>query len=500
MGLFITTRTTATRHAVYAEERANPILVQADGTGVVGLVGQFPWGPDDQIVTPTDPADRMLTFAPPGMDQQTSTGWLAVIKKPWPDLRIVRVLGSAAVKAQVQLTASAVNKVLVVAKYKGTAGNSINCIVAAPSDGDVNHFNLTVQVTGASGTTEDFFENLNYSGVGSDSTPDLTQARLVGAITKTAAGRPDNGTYPMTTGANGTINSARYLGTAGAPDFGLSLFENDPEVEIVFSDDPGNTERAAVNTGLVAHAALMGDRIAVIGGNSGLTVASVKTDVALNRSQWAAYDDGWFYEKDEVDGTERLTPGTSLLACVMANLSPSTSPAWKDPIVSDIMKGALGRLETNRGSAAGQMTAAGICTKIREIDGRYTYEAGVLTIAPSQPSKKRITRTRMAVYIARALTRAFRPSVDAPNVPSNQQDILLGTSRFMNQLVTNASTAPNTTPHVLAWGFDGLAQANPQAALDNGDFTVPLSVKTSAGMERIFLSFKIGETVTVTAQ
>ena len=76
MGVFINSRSSAVRHAVFAEERTPPAVIQAVGTGVTGLVGQFPWGPDDSVIQPTDPADRGLILAPPGMSR-IGSGWLA---------------------------------------------------------------------------------------------------------------------------------------------------------------------------------------------------------------------------------------------------------------------------------------------------------------------------------------------------------------------------------------------------------------------------------------
>ena len=64
----------------------------------------------------------------------------------------------------------------------------------AASDGDANHFNVTVTVTGASGATTDKIENINISGVGADDYPtsdaDLAKLALVGGFTVNAAGRP----------------------------------------------------------------------------------------------------------------------------------------------------------------------------------------------------------------------------------------------------------------------------------------------------------------------
>lgn len=497
MGVFITSRSAATRHAVYAEERQPPASIQATGTGVVGLIGQFPWGPVGSVIVPTDDGDRGLTLAPPGMSR-TGSGWLATLHKGWPDLRFVRVVGSAAAIAQATLLQGVTAIATVPGKYVGAAGNSIQCVVSDADDGDATHFNLTVTVSGASGTTSDQFSNMNYSGSGVQSLPIQVGPRLTGPIAAVANGRPTNGTYNMTGGSDGTINSARYAGNAGAGDFGCALFENDLEIRSVLSDDPGNSSRVAVNAALAAHAVLMGDRLAILNGDSGLSVAGVVAAASVNRSNRVAWADSWTYIFDDTDGTERLVAPAPWLASVIAQSSPSTSPAWKDSTRVQMLAG-INRLETPRGQAAGTLTANGICTLNQEITGGFTFEAGVLTVAPADPTKKRITRTRIGDYIATSVTRSLRGSVDAPNVPINQQNIIQAVQGFMEGLKAAAGTDPNNLPHVLDFSIGSLSAANPQSDLDNGDFTIPLNVKTSAGMERIFLSMQFGESVKITA-
>jgi hypothetical protein len=497
--LFITSRSNVNRHGVFAEQRRNPTLVRPTGTGIVGLVGQFPWGPDGEEIQPADAGERGLLLAPPGMDRSGS-GWLAIAQKGWPDLRIVRVLGSAAVKASADLMDGVTEIAVVTLKYKGTAGNDCTFAIEAASDGDANHFNLRVRVSGASGFTEDLVKNINFSGVGDDSTFDYTNTVLIGSIVKSAAGRPDNATGSFTSGADGTINSTRYIGTAGQGDLGIAIFEGVPEVRCIFTDDPGNTDRAAVNAGLVAHAILMGSRVAVVSGNSGLSLsAAVAACAALTPSEFVAYADGWVYIRDEVTGDEVLVKSDSFLASVMAQLSPSTSPSWKGLEVRGMMA-AIVRLETNRGNSAGTMTEAGICTLIKEEDGGYTWEAGVTTATPADATKMRLTRTRTAIYIASSIQRSLRPVSDAPLVPLIRQDMLNAVQRFLNGMKAAQNTNPIGEPHIIDWGFGDLEGVNPTASIQAGDFTIPIDITTSAGAERIFLSFNIGESVVVTAQ
>jgi len=498
MPVFVSSTSSVTRHGVFAIQRTQAPVVRRAGTGVVCMVAQLPWGPDGQLIEEGD-GDRGLVIAPPGMSR-TGSGYLSTIRKAWPTLLLSRVLGTAAAIGFSQLTAAGpVNIVKVHGKYKGAAINSAVATVSAASDGDSNHFDLSVTVTGASGSTTDTFKNLNYSGVGSDSTPDFSQTRLVGSITKDTSGRPANGTYTFSTGAEGTIDGAAYTGTAGTGDKGIALAESDNRIRHILTDDSGNSLRAAVNAALVTHAETLGDRVAYLNGDSGLSAAATQSDVANYRSTRAIYVDPWTRIYDDTDGTtKRLVPPAAWAASVAAQVSPSTSIAWKHPEVQAMLRGIV-ELESNRGSAAGANTTAGIVTIIKEETGGWTFEAGDVTNSPVDPTQRTLARTRMGDYIAVSVVRSWRAQTDAPNVPQNQFELVQSLDNFMSALKLAQDGDPNHNPHVLDYAILPPAAYNPQVDLDAGQYVVPLDVKTSSAMERIFLSIRHGETVQIQA-
>jgi phage tail sheath protein FI len=502
MPLFVSSKSSVTRHGVFAIEVTPASTLQAQGTGVVALVGQFPWGPKDTIYEPSNMADAKITFAPPGMTR-TGSAYLSLIAKAWPDLRLVRVLGSAAAKATGTLISSTpTNIATVTAKYEGTEGNSIVLTVADASDGDANHYNLTAAVTGTSGTTEDLIQNWNDSGTGTNSSfASLTQAqkdalRLIGGITHLANGRPVNGTYAMSTGANGSITAARYTGSAGTGDLGLALLEGDASVNHVVVDDPGNSLRAATNAGVVAHAELMGDRIGYINGDSGQSATAAQADVASYRNNKVMYVDPWVYIYDDTTGALQLVPPAPFAASVAAQLPPSTPISWKNSEVQQMLGGII-KLESPRGANAGTNTNKGIMTVIKEDSGGFTFEAAVTTIAPTDPTKKRLTRTRMLQYIARAAVAGFRPSVDAPNVESNRDDLQIGLTSFMSGLKRAQFNDPNHNTHVVDFVVQPIEETNTAEDIAAGEVNIDLDTQFSSGMDKIFLRIKGGETPVV---
>jgi phage tail sheath protein FI len=383
-------------------------------------------------------------------------------------------------------------------KYNGIAGNSVTWIVGAADDGDPNHFNLTVTVTGASGTTTDVVHNINISGTGADAIPSVSSCLLIGSLTKLASGVPVVGGGTFAGGADGTITSTNYVGTQGAADQGIAKLESDKTIDHVFTGDPGNSLRAAVNAGLKAHADYMTDRIAWLNGNSGQTSAAAITDVANYRSLRAVYVDPWVYIYDDTTGAKTLVPPAPFAASVAAQLPPSTSIAWKASEVQALLSGVID-LEADRGDAAANQTDAGIVTMIREDLGGFTFESAKNTMYPSDPARGSIKRTRMGHFLARSITTSLRPYTDSPNVPANQQDEIDAVDAFLSGLKRNLSRDPNHNTHIVDYGIADVTAANPSASIAAGQFTLPVQVKISADQEKIFIGLQFGETVTVTA-
>jgi hypothetical protein len=67
----------------------------------------------------------------------------------------------------------------------------------------------------------------------------------------------------------------------------------------------------------------------------------------------------------------------------------------------------------------------------------------------------------------------------------------------MEKLVAGQNQDPNHTPHCLAYDIPPLDSFNTQADLDAGQLTVPVDMKTSSGIERLFYSVLFGESVQV---
>lgn len=494
--LFATTLATQTRHGVFAIERKPPPVIQAQGTGVVAIVGQFPWGPVGSVYEPADIGDALKHMGPPGFDH-TGSAYLAMTGKAFPSLRLVRIVGASPVNAfKALVDAVPATICTVTSKYPGASGNSITWTIADASDAVAGHFKLTLSITGASGTTTEVVDNINFSGTGTDSTFDFTNSVLFGTLTKAISGRPVNGSGSLAGGTSSAIVAADYVGTAGTADKGMALLEGWPDVRHVVTDDPGNTIRAAVNAGLLAHVEFCGDRIGYTNGPSAQTAADARTNAATMQSKQLVYADPWVYVRDSVDGTKRLVPPGPFAASVASQLSPSTSMAWKDSEVRSMLKGIVD-LEAFRGDSAGGNTTAGVCTLVKMTSGGFAFESAVVTNYPVDATTGNLTRTRMAIYIVKAMVNSLGTFVDAPNVLANQEPIKMAVEDFLGGLKAAANSDPNHTPHIKDYAVAPISASNTDADVQAGNFTVAADVQTSAAMSRIGLSVSIGESVKI---
>ncbi len=485
-------------HGVFAQSVNPPAAIVAVGTGTCVTVGAFPWGPPEALNYPGTIGAFGATYAPQGM-VRTGSAWLSVIRKAFPTLGAVRVVassGEVAATCQVQKS-GAINIFLLTSKYVGAAGNGISATISASSDGVGTHFNLSVSVTSASGTTTELYPNLDANSSGSSLVLNLTNSVLLGGYTQQSTGSPLAGTTTFTTGADGAITSTNYVGTPGANDQGFALLEGDPTINFVFTDDPGNSIRTPVNSGLNAHGALVQERIVCIQGPSGQTAAAAQTDVANYRSIYSMYVDPWVQIYDDTTGALQTVPGGCWGASVGAQISPSTSIAWAGN--GSLMVGIAG-LEQNRGAFRQQNSAAGISSLIGlgiNNAGPFKFDTAVNTSTISGQTS--IVRSRMGVYIAQSVVNAWQPYVDAPNVPFFQQQLIDSLDLFLGQLKANQKINPAILPYIVNYAILPPSAANTSSSIAGGAYTVPANVQLGSAMSQLYLSMQYGESVVIQA-
>ena len=506
MGLFIKSTTNLVRHGAFAVETQPPLIITGAGTGTASCVGQFPWGPVATLIEPESVPDMINTIAPAGMDH-TGSGYMAVTGKYFPALQIVRVLGTGNAKAYITIpdASTPAHTLTVTLKYPGVAGNSVYYEVDAATDGVTGHFNLTVWITGTSGTTTDTFQNLNYSGTLADSAPVFTGCYLVGSIAKSGPTDtivPATGSGNFAHGSDGAaLASPDYAGTPGTGNSGLALLEG-VKTNVVFTDAPGNTLIDAVNEALIAHQILTGDREVFMCGPTGQTPAAVLANVATisaSTSEGAMYFDCWCWVADDATGALHLVPFAPYAASARVQYPPSTAISWKAPEMQSVFQ-TIVSLEVNRGTnAIAANTLHGVATVIPEANGGFSIESDVLTVYPVNPAIGNETRIAMGLYIAKSLTQSTRPMIDAANVEVNQDSIYTATWNFLNDLKSaGAGGDPQHNAFIVDFGIQPIDQANTRAQLQGNQLRLPFQVTTGSSIAQLIFEMQFGQTVVVT--
>lgn len=496
---FVTTTTAAVPHGVYGIERRVPRVIAAIGTGVAACVGQFPWGPEE-LTTPETPAELINKYMPDGCDRVNSPGCAALAEKSFPTLKVVRVLGTAAEKAAVDIAeagSSPADIVGVEAKYKGVLGNSIVITISAASNADADSFKLTATLTGSNGTTVEVLDNIDFSEADAAAV-DCSACTLIGAVTQLAEGRPENGDSDLTGGTDGTIIASDYVGTANASNRGIALLETDRSIRHVFVDDCGDSLRAAVNAGLQAHGILMSDREVYIQGDKGMTATEAQTDKLNYSSERVFYCDPWV--KQFVDGQMVETVPSAYVAAVASKIPPSLSCAWKGKPVGEMLAGIKGLVTPRGAGILATLSAKGINTFVTEEDGSFRIESENLGNFVTSPETATLSRRRMTDYIVISAAKALRPYTDAPNIRElwDEETILL--SNFLNTLKGNKKLDVFSLPFIVDFKIDPVAAANPAEQVAQNKFQLPFSVQTAASQSWIYLLATIGPTVVITEQ
>lgn len=495
---------------VYALEQNPPTPAARPGLDWVGLVGSFAWGP---VNTPTvvdlsnSRGGYLNVFAPGGLGT-THTGHRALMKAACARLKIVRVGGTSQATATMVLndgTGSPVSVLTVTAKYPGSL--PITITIAAADDGVSTHFNLTA----TAGTYSERYPNLSVlSGsngvVLGDQTNSLLLAALaVGGGSLTSSTRPVNGTYTLgasgtnvtsaTAGADGTPGTTHYTGTAGSGDAGIAKFEGDPDVTIVAVDDCGDSNRVAINTALVAHA-VAEQRIAVINGNSGVSISAAITYVGTNasayRSERAIFAWPWVYVKDE-GGTERLVPPSVMLAGALSRMPRHLGTHWKDPR-NTVAYSGISRLEyaVSRANLILAQNAGIEC--IVPAGDYYAPKSGVTTSL--SVNQTQVSRRRIADFLMRAVSEGQEAYEGGPIDPATRSRQLSGVKRTLQAFVDAGRRGEaETTEAIDAFSVETASSAEELAA---GVHKIAVRAKTFATQDVILFLLSIGPTVAVT--
>jgi hypothetical protein len=486
-GLFITSPSDAEFAGVYAVEISPPKVVEGVSRGYIGFVGQFAWGPHNEVYTPEDTQDFFNVYEPAG-SPRSSSGYRALMKRKRLAIKVVRVLGAGSAAATRTMVGTGGNAVAT-AKYHGTLGNSITLTQQAPASGASGVKDYVVTLTDSvTGTTEETYSDVPLP-TGADVEVDVSASKLLGSLVLAGAmtAFPADASGSFTGGANG----------AGLADAGVALFEVEDEVRVVccdlFTESAGVLEYATVNAAFRAHAADKGDRVAVLQGKPDLSWTNVKAAATTLASDAAASDRVIFVGpystvKDDA-GTAQDSPWATSIATALVNLDPHESHAWWDEKATtfySMHESAEAPFSVTARTIRKEGFERGICLPIRLPSGAWAmqHDRNLNTSA----AKRYATRRRYADYLALSLVEATPSFVNGPNAESENKDIKGIVDAFLNRKRLQGWHAAHATD---------IASVNNATTLGLGQFFCRVEVTTHAPREKILFLMNVGPTVEI---
>jgi hypothetical protein len=207
---------------VYIQERATPRVIQGLANNLIGITGTTIKGPVDEVVLVDTFGEFLEIFG--GRDYGSageavvSEVWRALVNRAFGPLAIVRAAAAAAATAEADFVDTATPVINIAATSPGAWGAGITVTIADATDGNADHFNLTVNWNGQ----QAIYRNLDIS-TGNNNLASVigdfaSDRGLLIVATKLADGRPDNAADQAlddTTGADGSIADADFTGTDG---------------------------------------------------------------------------------------------------------------------------------------------------------------------------------------------------------------------------------------------------------------------------------------------
>lgn len=219
------------------------------------------------------------------------------------------------------------------------------------------------------------------------------------------------------------LSATEYTGRAELTDpykTGLASFEDIEDISIVaapgstFGYELSDTSRSnaqAILNEVIAHAARMRYRIAVLDSGNGQSIAAVRTMRARFDSTYAALYYPWVKVRDPVTRQDLMLPPSGFVAGIYAR-NDIERAVWKAP-ANEVVRGAIGfELMLNRAQQE-VLNPEGI-NCFRFFEGRGMRLWGARTIS-SDPEWKYVNIRRYFCYLERSIDKGTQWAVFEPN-------------------------------------------------------------------------------------
>lgn len=480
-------------------ETTPPGNISGVKSNVCGIVGDFPWGPTNEITRITSSAELFSTFCP---DVFGKTDQYAAMKaflgKSFPGgIRVARIAaGSQATAAHtfVDAAGSPANSVVATAAYPGLLGNSIQVAWSVNADDStardatvtigtsysVKYKKVATIVSSALVVTDPGDPYVSFAKAGS--------ATLVPAVISATA---------LSGGSDGTAVALDYVGSSSAAK-GIRLFYAETDaasVGVLFVAECPSALCDAVNTGLTDYASEVQRGMVALCTPADLSTADAIAYPADYRTDRAVFS--WPRVMTADRYASDLAPvevdGNAFAAAAILSVDPEVSPGGASG--KDYLTGISGlEVETLSRTDYDDLKAAGISAFFLSSSLGTILYGGVTTSTTT--GKLQIFRRRMADYIENSIAVFSERFVSLPLDLNLSAQTLGSNSGALIAAITNFLGGLKTTTRIQDYSVDAFS-GNLQADLDDGTWTILMSIKLFSAMDAIILKAAIGESVTI---
>jgi len=489
---------------VYVEEvEAGSRPIEGVGTAVAAFVGLAAQGPINAPTLVTNWSQFTGTFGDFTEGTYLAHAVYGFFLNGGGACYVVRIGGDAppaAARAEIPTARDAkLAGYRITALDSGPAGNQISVEVADASNPTDDTFRLTVR---APGRPEEVFDNVSVKrGKEHVVTVVKEQSKLIaieevgGAIERTPArGRVSlagaEGAKPM------RLTPDDYVGDA-ADRTGFGGLEAVDEVTMLAVPDLMSLYQKgvidlegvqAVQTAMIAHCELMGDRVAIIDAPPGLNAQQVKewrVDKAGYDSKYASMYWPWVKVLDPLSGKGAFVPPSGHVAGVWAR-NDDTRGVHKAP-ANEVIRGALGlELVITKGEHD-QLNPEGI-NCIRSFPGRGIRIWGARTLS-SDPAWKYLNVRRLFNYVEESILEGTQWVVFEPNDLNLWQRVKRTLNAFLVRTWRDGALFGATPGEAFYVKCD--AETNPPDVVDAGQLVVEVGIAPVKPAE--FVVFRIAQ-------
>lgn len=442
---------------VFITEVAPPTVVTGAQIVTPLIIGECVKGPVDKAVRVTT-LQRFLNIF--GQREIVSGGtfagdvYKALLNKTTGPFFVVRAAAAAAVAATVNLDDTATPVVQVDANSVGTWGNGVSVTVADATDGDANHFDLVAtwraNETQKGGQTQRF-TNLDVSATGNDNLlarVEEDDSNLI-VLTKLADGRPDNGTFALTTGADGSIADTDFTAAGRAIDVAVNA------VGVGHAHVAGRSN-SVIKAVMATKAGLDNSKLFLVGpDDETISLATAITEVgALARSDRLIYCFGHIKTLDPDTATKVINEPMDIMSNDLGLL-----PVELGPGIVEVGRFNVGIAEFAGTAQTSLQDAdydaafvAGISALENDVDAGFIWRDQVTTFLQDGTDRFVLPRRRQVDFILQNLGRLAKNDVNQSNTPFRRRLRAAAASSFLRSLM-NSETIVDFAEDAQSDGF-----------------------------------------------